>query len=305
MNRVLGIRESDVPGPLVILVGGLHGNEVTGVHAIINVFRSIEEKNIRFRGKIVGLLGNKKAFEKGVRYIDYDMNRCWDEGFVHNLKHFHNPNIEKAEDAEILELLGEIDKHREGTYTSKILVDLHATSSDNGNFIVIPEDEAENRIVKSLKLPIVVDLEKYLRGTLLEFLHGRQFVAFAFEGGLIGSDAALSMHTSGIWEILYAANMVEHRQEQEFENYNRLVDSFIHKMPHKVSVLYRHKVGSTDEFKMKSGFKNFQRVHKGELLAEDRQGEIRARENGLIFMPLYQALGDDGFFIVKELEGSI
>ena len=58
------------------------------------------------------------------------------------------------------ELFTEQESEALSNVYSKILVDLHATSSDNGNFIVIPEDEADNKIVKSLRLPIIIDLEK-------------------------------------------------------------------------------------------------------------------------------------------------
>ena len=302
---MLGDVQGSEDGPLVILVGGLHGNEVTGVHAIINVFRSLEEWNIPFKGRIVGLIGNTRAYEKGIRFQDYDLNRCWNEEFIQNLKLNHHVESDQAEDFELLELLGEIENHTDSIHRPKLLVDLHATSSDNGNFIVIPEDEADNRIVKSLLLPIVIDLEKYLEGTLLEYLHKKGFVAFAFEGGLIGSERALNLHTSGIWEILYAAQVLERRHDHEFSKYDEIVDSFVHELPHKVSVLYHHKVRNGDGFKMKDGYANFQSVRKGEIVASDNKGLIKAEEDGLIFMPLYQPLGDDGFFIVEELEGKI
>jgi len=38
------------------------------------------------------------------------------------------------------------------------------------------------------------------------------------------------------------------------------------------------------------------------VLAQDRTGEIKACETGLILMPLYQALGNDGFFLVREVK---
>ena len=53
---------------------------------------------------------------------------------------------------------------------------------------------------------------------------------------------------------------------------------------------------------MQPGFVNFQQVERGQLLATDRGGEIRARENGYLFMPLYQAQGEDGFFLVREVK---
>jgi succinylglutamate desuccinylase len=53
---------------------------------------------------------------------------------------------------------------------------------------------------------------------------------------------------------------------------------------------------------MQPDYKNFQAVEKGELLALDKHGEIRADEDGLILMPLYQKQGDDGFFLVRRIE---
>jgi succinylglutamate desuccinylase len=53
---------------------------------------------------------------------------------------------------------------------------------------------------------------------------------------------------------------------------------------------------------MEPGFKNFQPVRRGRVLAKDRTGEIKASETGLILLPLYQTLGDDGFFLGREVK---
>ena len=52
---------------------------------------------------------------------------------------------------------------------------------------------------------------------------------------------------------------------------------------------------------MKEGFKNFDRIEKGQLLATDRHGNILSPTDGLILMPLYQKQGENGFFIVREV----
>ena len=54
---------------------------------------------------------------------------------------------------------------------------------------------------------------------------------------------------------------------------------------------------------MKPGFKNFQAVTKGELLARYDDQDVKAEADGMILMPLYQAQGNDGFFIVKTWYG--
>ena len=43
------------------------------------------------------------------------------------------------------------------------------------------------------------------------------------------------------------------------------------------------------------------KVKKGELIAKDKNGDIFSPANGRILMPLYQKQGEDGFFIIKEI----
>ena len=52
---------------------------------------------------------------------------------------------------------------------------------------------------------------------------------------------------------------------------------------------------------MKPGFVNFEKISKGEIVATNKDGEIRSPKSGYIFMPLYQKLGDEGFFVVKRI----
>jgi succinylglutamate desuccinylase len=54
---------------------------------------------------------------------------------------------------------------------------------------------------------------------------------------------------------------------------------------------------------MLPNYKNFQQVKKGQILAHDAQGPVKASNDGLLLMPKYQAQGDDGFFLIRELNG--
>ncbi|MGI9543346.1 MAG: hypothetical protein ACR2MX_08810, partial [Cyclobacteriaceae bacterium] len=168
-------------------------------------------------------------------------------------------------------------------------------------FIVIPEDEAHNPVVKSLKQPVVIDLDKYLKGTLLKFMHDRGFLSFAVEGGMIGSPEAVQLHVAGIWELLNAAGVVESSPDSLLA-YKEILDSFSDGLPSHIKVLYHHWIDDEDHFKMVPGYNNFQPVNEGEVLAHDKGGEVTAPMKGLIFMPLYQESGNDGFFIVEEIK---
>ena len=157
-------------------------------------------------------------------------------------------------------------------------------------------------VLKALKLPIVVNLDEYIEGTLLKYYNISGVTSFAFEGGQIGSKKTVEIHSYGIWKFLYQCGLIpEQHNISRILHYEELVRSIHNHNPDILRVLYRHPVGPKDYFRMKPGFESFQPVSKGELLAVDKKGEITAPLDGQVFMPLYQNTGEDGFFIVEEV----
>ena len=47
--------------------------------------------------------------------------------------------------------------------------------------------------------------------------------------------------------------------------------------------------------------KSFQNIKKGTILAISNNKEVVSKHNGTLFMPLYQDVGDDGFFIIRKI----
>lgn len=299
MERVLGILSGESPGPLVICVAAIHGNEQIGIHAFRNVYSAIVNHNIPLKGKLVGIAGNLKAIENNVRFLDYDLNRCWTDSMVQSI--LEDTFQQGAENDEVKELHKLIHEESAGDYTLKVLADLHATSADRGTFVVVPDNVSDHFVVEALQLPIVVGLHQHLKGTLLSYYHDRDFISFAFEGGTIGSQDAYRVHTSGLWEILEKAGCVSHHDHEVEDHYYQELAAAAESFPEKVEITHRHLVERGDGFRMLPGFHNFQPVTKGQLLALDQGGEILAPEDGMIFMPLYQSVGEDGFFIVREV----
>ena len=299
MSRIIGELGGTKKGPLIILIGGLHGNELKGIKAIERVFNKIKEDNLEISGKIIGLEGNKKAIEKKERYLDYDLNRCWTDEHIQHLTESHHIF---AEDEEVLELNSIFDKLSSYESTKKVCVDLHTTSSDNGNFIVVPEITSDDPVINALKLPLILDLEKHIKGTLLKYLTQKGYLAFAFEGGLIGSEVAVELHTAGIWEILLSSGAVSPDHVNGIMQIGTLLQTFAAELPHKLRVRHHYWITEEDNFRMKPGYLNFQKVKAGEVIAHDRNGPIKIPMDGMIFMPLYQRSGNDGFFVVEELD---
>lgn len=299
MDRIIAEINGKDPGPLVILIGSLHGNESAGVKAIEHVIDRIRHEKIRVRGHLVGLVGNVQAREQRKRYIDYDLNRSWRDEHIERLKN-NGQAPHFREDAEMVDLLEFFDRLSVNGYEDRICMDLHTTSSDNGNFIVVPDAASEHPVIKALKLPLIIDLEKHIKGTLLHYLQKKDILGFAFEGGLMGSEISVRLHIAGIWETLICSGAVDKERLPEEIQMNTLLQTFAAELPHKLRVKYHYWITEGDGFRMNPGYVNFQEVHEGEEIAKDHNGPVRAPIDGMIFMPLYQRSGNDGFFIVHE-----
>ena len=75
--RELGSYGGTLPGPLVICIGGMHGNEPAGVFATRRVLHTLESAKPPFRGEFIAFSGNRTALARRCRYIAQDFNRLW------------------------------------------------------------------------------------------------------------------------------------------------------------------------------------------------------------------------------------
>src|SRR3989339_1470340 len=60
------------PGPVITIMGGIHGDEVCGVH-VIDIIKNWEIK----RGILHLIYGNPKAIEQNVRCVETNLNRLF------------------------------------------------------------------------------------------------------------------------------------------------------------------------------------------------------------------------------------
>ena len=78
-EHLIGSVRGPLPGPTLLILGGIHGNEPAGVIAAKRVLPRIQERKADLRGEVVLLRGNTRALERKVRYIDADLNRQWSD----------------------------------------------------------------------------------------------------------------------------------------------------------------------------------------------------------------------------------
>lgn len=308
MNRIIDSYTEGKPGPLLIVLGAMHGNESAGVEAIKNVFELINNEpnhnpDFCFYGKVIGLIGNLKAYQKRVRFIDKDINR-------HLLNH-HVERIFKlpeemldAEDQEIKAILTLIHEQVKLYNPSKLyILDIHTTSAQGGIF-TIPSDTIESvQIALDIHAPVVQGMLDGIKGTTLHFFKsenmGIDTTAVTFEAGEHYDPISIKNATSALINCLRAIGCVERKNIEE--KHNNWLYQMSKNLPTKTKLIFRQPVNKDDNFKMLPNFKNFQLVEAGTLLAKNKYGEIRAKETSRVLMPLYQPQGEDGFFLIKDM----
>ena len=303
MKRIIGSYKGNKPGKLFITLTGLHGNETSGRLALKRVFERLSKVESDFRGFFIGLYGNVKAIKENRRYIDKDFNRMWDPEMVETIKMTDESHLDVHEEREMKELINMLEKLTDNTPPDDVLIlDLHNTSSSKGVFVYTFDKETNRQVASVLKIPIIMGVEKSLKGTAIEYFHHKEYVSFAFEGGEIGAESSIRMHEAGIWLLLNAFGCIEKKDIPGYDQLNEFLLKASNGFPELAELSYTHKINPDDDFRMLPGFENYQLIKKGELLAHDRNGPIYAPGSGYMLMPLYQKQGDEGFFIIKEID---
>ena len=311
MSRLIGQYTGTTRGALVLVFGAIHGNETAGPQALKEVFRMLKREPLvnpgfEFKGRLVGFTGNLQAYKAGQRFLQHDLNRIWTDENIQRIQHAKDSSLE-AEDREIAEIHSaiqtEVDHYQPD---AMVLLDLHTTSAGGGIFCIPTDQFTSLRLAKTLHVPVILGLLEGIEGAFLQYATRAHFrtsneplttIGVAFESGQHEDPLSVSRAISAIISCLRASGCihpddVDNRHESMLRQYSQ-------HLPKVTKLKYVHRIQAGDQFKMRPGYINFQRIQQQEHLADDITGPIYAPMNGLILMPLYQAKGSDGFFIVE------
>lgn len=297
-KRIIGSIKGSLPGPTLIFVGGMHGNEPSGVYALQKVLPMLADQKEHVRGNIYAVAGNISALEKGVRYLDFDLNRLFTKEHVINLK-LDQCEFQKEceEQREICSTIDGILKNDPGPF---YFFDLHTTSGETTPFLTVNDSLLNRRYTKQYPAPIVLGIEEYLEGPLLSYINELGYVAFGFEAGQHTSKQSMENHIAFIMlSLVFTGSLA--KEKADFDLYYRTLQSSYEGGRKFYEIIHRQEITPSKRFKMNEGFLNFQKIHKKDPLAIYDKEIITAPYNGRIFMPLYQGKGNDGFFVIRSV----
>ncbi len=126
--------QSNTPGKTIAIVAGIHGNETGTLQALRLAQESISIDN----GTIHYVVGNPLAVEKGVRFVENNLNRAFKAN-----QNVTPPTYEQRRALELMELFDTCDA----------LLDLHSVSNPKATPFIICEKEYFD-IAKKFPFPI-------------------------------------------------------------------------------------------------------------------------------------------------------
>jgi succinylglutamate desuccinylase len=282
------------------VVASLHGNEPAGYRALLRIRERLDANGPALRGRVVAIAGNRAGLARGCRYVDADLNRLWSREVVARLADYAVREGDPVEYREAAELLSAVLSNR-GLGRCYVL-DLHTTSSESPPFAVLADTLRNRAFARGLGLPTILGLEEQLDGTFLSHLELLDFVTTGCEGGRHDDPAAIDHLEAAVWLAMESAGLfAPGHAVADVAAARRHLRGVSAGYPRVLDVRYRHAVSAEDDFRMTPGFVTFQRVEAGEPLARDRNGTVSAPEAGRLLLPLYQAQGTDGFFLMRAI----
>lgn len=222
------------------------------------------------------------------------MNRLWTHEYIRNLKEETSVlQVEQQEQQELLRVITEILNRHKGPF---VFVDFHTTSSATKPFITISDSLDNRRLAKAFNIPVVLGIEEFLDGPLLSYINEFGHTAIGVEAGQHDEETSTWHCEAFIWLLMEHLDILD----KSFFLYNEF-KQLLHIESGFYEIIYRHDIKLVSNFEMHLGFENFTAIQKGQVLARQDGQIVRSPSDGLIFMPLYQTQGDDGFFIIRKI----
>ncbi len=299
VDRIIGRVDGTMPGPFMVFFAGIHGNEPASVFALHQIIQELENKHDGLAGSLIAISGNLWALERSVRYHKVDLNRMWTTAKIEALKKEDlNPkNEDEKQQIELFDLLQNLLNTETGPF---YFFDLHTTSSSTIPFITVNDSLLNREFTQQYPVPLILGIEEYLDGTLLSYINELGYVSFGFEGGQHDALSAIKNHKIFIYLSLVFSGALN-KDTVAYEQYLGYWKSIMPNHQAFYEIYSRFKVKEEEHFVMQPDFSNFQAIAQNEILATSNGNTIHSKKKSIIFMPLYQYQGDDGYFLIRKI----
>ena len=291
-DGILGKITGAKPGPTLIVLAGLHGNEPSGVLGARALAQQVLELE---RGALVMIEGNRPALEAGVRFLKQDLNRRWCREELERIEHALAQNDPGEsicpEDKERVRIWKAI-REAVGAATGRVfLLDLHSTSGESPPFLNVGDALATRDFADCIDVPAVLGLDESLVGTMLQLVEEKGLASLVFEAGQHYDPAAADNAEAAIWAALGYLRVLTPSQAGPVKEAHLTLRKATRDEHRIFEVVERYELPDASQFTMDEGWASFKKVHAGQRLAMHNGQEVISKRDGYLLMPLYQPQG--------------
>jgi succinylglutamate desuccinylase len=276
------------PGPHLVILGGVHGDEKTGIEVVKELYAMFQERKEKLCvGTLTLILGNEEAIKINKRGTspEYNLNRMFTE------HHLSGPVLDFYESRrahELASILQSVD----------ISIDIHSTSVPGRPFLPCAFTARHEKIYRWFDADLVLTDPDFIlggeRATTDEYVDSCGGTGICFETGFAGDTSRLPVVLESILNILADKKMVSPSRSRTPP-----------KPGYKVYRLTR-KILLTDEgFHYAGTFPEpFHEVKKGEIIGYHGKRAERAEQEGVIAFPKAPEqwhVGHDLFFLARRI----
>ena len=266
-----------IGGPKVCIIGALHGNEKVG--GIVVEKLMVELSGLELFGEVYLVIGNPLAYEKGVRFIDEDMNRLFVEGCD------LGGGVEVGGEGELLFPQEKVVEGRRAGEIAQILkhvdylLDLHSTIKPSTAFAYCEGDSEHVALAKFLGVGKIVSPSNNFRPLELvssadNFVDNNGGIGITFESGWCENIDAASDVLEGVKKFLQKLKVYDFGFD--LDETCQIVEHFR---------IYDDIVPVSDKFMFSQDFSGFDFVKSGEIIASDNGEPIEIDIDSFIIFP--------------------
>lgn len=262
--------DSGVPGPTVVILAGVHGNEVAGIELVKNYIQT-RCLNI-LKGKMHFAFGNPKAIAGNTRFTEVDLNRQ----FASTVQ---NTTTYEYSRAQFLKKLFQ---------SADVLIDLHASFTAQTNPFIICERNAIN-IIKSMPIStICFGLDAVQPGGTDYYMNQIGKIGICIECGYLDDANGVQVADQCVKSALKALGMTQAET--------------LPMVPQQLFDAYIQYYSKTDCCTLSKQFADFEVVLQGQLLATDGAIEVRAeQDSSILFAHSVKASHKEVFVLLKAV----
>lgn len=257
------------PAPQVIkkyelfLSALIHGNEVGGIRVLNQFAKKIISEKRKIPHSIFFCLGNIEAAQKGVRFVERDLNRS-----------FLSPSKE---------LLEEKLAQRIGKYAKECVycIDLHQTNQDSTTpfmiFFYTPKKMAFARHLDR-DIPAIISIkERHKDGSTLDyFCYKNNTISATLELGVVGFHDHQTEF--GVSFLMNFFNLPDLKPTKEFANTYQVKETIY---------------WFDERIILNPGYLNFSKIKKNEVLGKKGKEDYLAPDDGFVLFPKYGVIAEN------------